>query len=57
MGVVAGQAEPEGGGEGLGQDAQDDVEADVEVEAEDRASAQNAWMISARRCSMVIRRA
>jgi len=32
VGVVAGQAEPEGGGEGLGQDAQDDVEVDVEVD-------------------------
>ena len=32
MGVVAGQAEPEGGGEGLGQDAQGDVEVDVEVD-------------------------
>ena len=32
MGVVAGQAEPEGGGQGLGQDAQDDVEVDIEVD-------------------------
>jgi hypothetical protein len=32
VGVVAGQPEPEGGGEGLGQDAQGDVEAGVEVD-------------------------
>ena len=32
MGVVAGQAEPEGGGEGLGQHAEHDVAVDVEVD-------------------------
>ena len=32
VGIVAGQAEPEGGGEGLGQDAQHDVQVDVEVD-------------------------
>ena len=36
MGVVAGQAEPEGGGEGLDKDAEHHVEVDVEVEV-DRA--------------------
>ena len=57
MGVVAGQAEPEGGEQGLGQDAQDTLRSTLRLTAEERASAQNAWMISARRCSMVIRRA
>jgi hypothetical protein len=32
VGVVAGQAEPERGGEGMSQDAQHDVEVDVEVD-------------------------
>src|ERR1039457_4691347 len=32
LAVVAGQAQPEGGGEGLGQDAQDHVQVDVEVD-------------------------
>jgi hypothetical protein len=32
VGVVAWQAQPEGGGEGLGQDAEHDVEVDVEVD-------------------------
>ena len=54
-GVAGSEPVPERGEQGLGQDAQHDVEVDVELTVEDRASAQNAWMISARRCSMVIR--
>ena len=56
-GGVAGQPAAQRGAEGLGQDGEHDVEVDVEVTAADSASALKAWMISARRCSMVIRRA
>ena len=56
MAGVAGQPGAERSGQGLGQDGEHDVEVDVEVDrAGQRVGA--ARIISASRCSMVIRRA